>query len=131
MRPLIAIIMLIFLVKYGAEGWWRGRRSPSCHRRDCTVSQWSTWGHCSHRCGNSGIQSRHRIKTRDESCGGQCHYVFTQSRSCNRNACRNGGTPQESYCSCPSGWTGTCCEQASTRKNDGKGIVSLLIKIYF
>ncbi|XP_048588685.1 neurogenic locus notch homolog protein 1 [Nematostella vectensis] len=86
----------------------RRRTSPPCQYRDCKVSGWSTWSSCNHRCGSAGIQTRTRSKTVQQQCGGSCLYPLSESRSCNRY-CYNGGTPQQGYCSCKPGFTGTCC----------------------
>ena len=108
------IIVSLLQAQFGAFGWRRRRRrrrAPVCSRTNCLVSSWSSWSACSHKCGTTGVQTRTRSKTRSESCGGTCPYQLTGCRSCNRNACKNGGTPKPGYCSCTKGWTGTCCEQ--------------------
>lgn len=36
--------------------------------------------------------------------------TFSDNRACNRDNCRNGGTPHSSGCTCRPGYKGTCCE---------------------
>ena len=58
-----------------------------CSAVDCTVSSWSSWSSCSRTCG-SGVKTRTRTKTTDESCGGSCHYhYFQETKTCNSNCC--------------------------------------------
>ena len=89
---------------------WRRRSPPSCSATNCVVGWWSQWSTCSHACGATGVQTRTRSKTQTEKCGGSCPDKLSQSRSCNRYSCKNGGTPISGRCSCTPGWTGTCCE---------------------
>ena len=107
---MICIVALLFLPSQ-VIGCSRRRRSPPpCYATNCAVSSWSQWSTCSHACGTTGEQKRTRSKTRTEKCGGGCPYALSQSRSCNRYACKNGGTPIIGRCSCTPGWTGTCCK---------------------
>ena len=110
---LCVVSFLLLLSAQECEFWRRRRRRrrpPPCSARDCVVTQWSGWSACSHRCGNSGTQKRTRTQSSAAACGGKCPYVFDETRGCNRNACPNGGTPQNGYCSCRTGYRGTCCE---------------------
>lgn len=85
-----------------------GRGSSGSWCRDCTVSRWSGWSDCSVQCGTSGYMTRTRwIETSASSCG-RCPYRLSETSSCNRY-CYNGGTLRYSYCSCRSGYQGTCC----------------------
>ena len=111
-KPMKAIFVLITLSNYQLVNGCTRRRSspPPPSPRNCQVGSWSSWGGCSHRCGNAGTQSRSRSKTVSECCGGRCTYQLSESRACNRDACSNGGTPAYGRCNCRLGWTGTCCE---------------------
>ena len=109
------VVLLLLQDLVSGLFWDRRRRSPPppppCPRRDCSVSEWSSWSGCSHRCGTSGVQTRTRSKTETEACGGTCPYQrYQESIPCNRYACKNGGTPIPGRCTCMPGWTGTCCE---------------------
>ncbi|XP_035672714.1 von Willebrand factor D and EGF domain-containing protein-like isoform X2 [Branchiostoma floridae] len=68
---------------------------------------WNDWSPCSAPCGNSGTQTRTAASFFGVGAPGP------QTPPCNR-FCYNGGTPLARSCSCPPGWTGTCCEQACT-----------------
>ena len=106
----LIFIVILFLQLQFSESWRRRRRRRRCQAVSCQVSSWSPWSGCSHACGTTGVQTRARSKTRTESCGGTCPYHLSESRPCNRNACKNGGSPTSGRCSCTPGWTGTCCE---------------------
>lgn len=108
----LAVTLLLIMLARDTKSWRRRRRSPPppCPVRNCQVGSWSSWGACSHQCGTSGTQRRSRSKTVVETCGGTCHYPLTQNRACNRDACKNSGTPHSSGCSCRPGYQGTCCE---------------------
>lgn len=117
-RKGFALLLLCLVFPAGSESWWwrrrRRRRSPAPApapqpARDCTVSQWSSWSSCSHRCGNSGTSYRDRTKLTQEAHGGRCPYHLHETEACNRGNCQNGGTPRSGYCSCRSGYGGTCC----------------------
>ena len=115
MTLLITAVLLILLAYDVTEGCPRRRRRspPPCQRFDCQVSSWRSWSSCSQQCGTSGIKSRSRYKTQNAQCGGSCPYHFSESRPCNRDACRHGGTPWSRGCRCPAGWAGTCCENGN------------------
>ena len=107
------LIFIALLFPHECEPWRRRRRRrapPPCKPRDCTVTSWTGWGPCSHQCGSSGTQRRTRAITSYQTCGGRCPYHLSEVRACNRH-CQNGGTPQNGYCSCRPGFTGTCCQQ--------------------
>ena len=113
-KIVISFIIVASVLYKEVDGCFGGRRRRSggggCTPRDCEVGKWLSWSGCSHRCGTTGVQTRTRSKTRSEQCGGTCSYQLQESRSCNRNSCKNGGTPRSGRCSCMPGWTGTCCE---------------------
>ena len=106
----LIFIVILFLEVQFSECWRRRRRRRRCQPASCQISTWSLWNGCSHACGTTGVQTRTRYKTRTESCGGTCLYPLSEYRACNRNACKNGGSPTTGRCSCTPGWTGTCCE---------------------
>lgn len=87
----------------------RRNRRRYCHRRDCAVSNWSTWGHCDHNCGSTGVRSRSRRVVRPARCGGNPCPAPKEVEACNRK-CSNGGIPQPGHCKCLPGFTGKCCE---------------------
>ena len=107
-------VALLLINQCTSQLWWgrrRRRRSPPpCQPKTCSVSQWTGWSKCSHKCGNSGQSTRTRRILIAATCGGSCPYHFVETRSCNRH-CPNGGTPQSGYCSCRPGFAGTCCQQ--------------------
>ena len=70
----------------------------------CEPGDWSKWTSCTAQCGNSGERTRSRYH--------DCIGNFFQREACNR-FCKNGGTPQSTYCSCPDGYLGNCCEHKS------------------
>ena len=112
-KALAVFSLVVFLGARGIESRRRRRRRrapPPCSSRNCVVSGWSSWGGCSHQCGTSGTQRRTRSKTSPAACGGSCPYHLTETRACNRNSCKNGGTPHSRGCSCRAGYKGTCCE---------------------
>ena len=102
-----------------ASAWRRRRRRrrspPPCSAVNCQVGSWTSWSSCSHQCGTRGTQSRTRQQVQAASCGGTCPYHLRETRACNRDNCRNGGTPHSSGCSCRAGYRGTCCEQGESR----------------
>ena len=106
----LIFIVILFLQVQFSECWRRRRRRRRCQAASCLLSSWSLWSTCSHACGTTGVQTRARSKTRTESCGGTCPYRLSEYRACNRNACKNGGSPTTGRCSCTPGWTGTCCD---------------------
>ena len=114
MKIIVFMIMFMFLIEDEVVGWRRRRRRrrspPPCRPVNCAVSGWSSWSGCTHQCGSAGTQTRRRTKSRGESCGGNCPYQLSETRACNRDACKNGGTPISGRCSCTSAWRGTCCE---------------------
>lgn len=115
----LAVTLLLLALARNTEPWRRRRRRrapPPCPTRNCQVGSWSSWGACSRQCGTSGTQSRWRSKTVVETCGGTCHYPLNQNRACNRDACKNSGTPHSSGCSCRPGYRGTCCESGKFKK---------------
>ena len=114
MLKLLALA-LVFVVFAGTTESGRSWRYSPCIPRSCQVSSWSHWSHCSHVCGTSGTQTRKRIKTVAESCGGSCSFAFTETRSCNTDNCQNSGTPTSQGCSCKTGYRGTCCEKGTLK----------------
>ena len=115
-RFLIVVSLLLVLVTE-SDSWRRRRRRrspPPCVPRDCSVSQWNSWSACSHQCGTSGNQRRTRTKTVQQTCNGRCPYVFNEVRACNRDNCKNLGTPTSSGCSCRPGFKGICCESGKS-----------------
>lgn len=119
MKLILAWIALSVFLQ--VDGWRRRRRRrsppPDPPPRPCQVGSWSSWSACSHQCGNAGTKSRSRSKTVTECCGGSCIYHLSETMNCNRNACRNGGTPTYGRCNCNAGWTGTCCERGRQQKD--------------
>lgn len=106
---LIVVILATLISEFG-ESWFRRRRrrrsQPSCSAQSCNVSEWSSWSSC----GNTGVETRTRIKTVNQSCGGSCFLDFVDVRiPCNRT-CKNGGSQENGFCSCTDGFTGRCCE---------------------
>lgn len=130
----VNIIVLLFLRDL-VGGCPRGSRrrggggGGGCSPSNCILTQWSLWSGCSDRCGSSGIKTRSRSKTKDESCGGICPGPLSESKACNRNACKNGGTPIPGRCRCIAGWTGTCCE-SGMKMFVGKNIIGKKLKIH-
>ena len=57
-----------------------------CRLKYCYLSGWGDWGDCSTSCGESGMQTRTRVKLMSERCGGGC-WNLTQKRACNRKCC--------------------------------------------
>ena len=115
---LLAVTLLLLVLARDTELWRRRRRRrapPPCPARNCQVGSWSSWSACSHQCGTRGTQRRSRSKTVVEACGGTCHYPLDQNRACNRDACKNSGTPHSSGCSCRPGYRGTCCESGKLK----------------
>ena len=114
----VYVVVLLFLQDHvsgcggggGGGGGGSSPPSPCTPRRQCSVSQWTSWSSCSHKCGTTGEKTRKRHETEKESCDGGCPYHFQESRQCNRDACQNGGTPTDGRCTCMPGWQGTCCE---------------------
>ena len=114
MRRLFLAICLLHLMTE-ASAWSRRRRRRACSAVSCLVGHWTSWSSCSHQCGMSGKQTRTRQVLRPASCGGSCPYSLSGTRACNRDNCRNGGTPHIGGCSCRAGYGGTCCEQGESR----------------
>ncbi|PFX19966.1 Versican core protein [Stylophora pistillata] len=109
----LAIVLMVLVLARDIDSWRRRRRRrspPPCGARNCQVSSWTSWSSCSHRCGTSGTQRRTRTKTVVEACGGSCPYRLDEVQACNRDQCKNGGTPYASGCRCRPGYQGTCCE---------------------
>ena len=101
----------------------RGGRCPysvnfgtgSCNKccpADCRWGSWGKWGACSKTC-DGGTQTRNRVKTRSESCGGSCTGLASATRTCNTVACPGGGINDCAW----SQWTAWCC--ACTRSCGG------------
>ena len=112
-KIILVILLVVFLCARGSDSWRRRRRRrapPPCRPRNCVAGSWTSWGACSHQCGTSGTQRRTRPQTSPASCGGSCPYTFGDTRACNRDKCKNGGTPRSSGCSCRPGFRGTCCD---------------------
>ncbi|CAB3978726.1 extracellular matrix A-like [Paramuricea clavata] len=107
---LVYILVLSYLQDKVSGCGGGGGGGGGCSATNCEWSSWSSWSTCNHRCGSTGEQTQTRSKTVQEDCGGSCSGSSANSRSCNRNACQNGGNPIPGRCSCLSGWTGTCCE---------------------
>lgn len=110
---LLAITVILSCCVRSTDSWRRRRGGggpPPCGPRNCVVGSWNAWSACSHQCGTSGTQRRTRPQVSPASCGGSCPYTFSDNRACNRDNCRNGGTPHSSGCSCRPGYKGTCCE---------------------
>ncbi|KAL3856929.1 hypothetical protein ACJMK2_011635 [Sinanodonta woodiana] len=61
------------------------------HFNKRALGQWSSWSSCS------------------ASCGHGTRYNRFSTESCN-NWCYNGGIIENSYCNCPAGTTGPCCD---------------------
>lgn len=109
----LAIVWVLLVLARDTDSWGRRRRRrspPPCSARPCQVSSWSSWSACSQPCGTSGTQKRTRRKTVVQACGGSCPYSLDQVRACNRDQCKNGGTPFSNGCRCRPGYRGTCCE---------------------
>ena len=131
----ITLVLLVFV--RDTESWWwgRGRSRPSrkrspppnpmCSPRNCQVCPWSAWSPCTHQCGTNGTQTRTRIKTVVEACGGSCPYHLSEVCSCNRDKCQNSGTPTSYGCSCPPGYRGKCCEITEIGKFNKAAFVTL------
>lgn len=117
---LLAVTVVLLVLARDTEPWRRRRRRragpPPCGARNCQVGSWSSWGACSRQCGTSGSQRRTRAKTVVEACGGTCPYHLAETRACNRDACKNSGTPHSSGCSCRPGYRGTCCESGKLKQ---------------
>jgi len=114
-RVFLAICLLCLLTE--ASAWRRRRRRrspPPCSAVNCQVGSWTSWSSCSHQCGTSGTQSRTRQQVQAASCGGTCPYSLSETQACNRDSCRNGGTPYSGGCSCRAGYGGTCCDRGES-----------------
>ena len=106
-RSLWILLVLLLVISDRAQGW-RRRRRRRCPVANCVVSHWSSWSACTVVCGSAGGQWRSRYVVRGASCGGSCPYTLSQYQGCNR-WCYNGGTLQQTWCSCKSGYSGQCC----------------------
>ena len=125
---LVAVFFVLFF-QYKTYGCPR-RRTPSPRPpppRKCEVNSWLTWSTCNHACGNDGEQIRTRTKSVHECCGGTCTYHLEERRACNRDKCKNGGTPRSGSCACTSAWTGTCCENG---ESDTSFLLMQILKIF-
>jgi len=107
-RSLWFLLVLLLVISDRAQGW-RRRRRRRCPVANCVVSHWSSWSGCTVVCGSAGGQWRSRYVVRGASCGGSCPYALSQYQACNR-WCYNGGTLQQTWCSCKSGYSGQCCK---------------------
>ena len=107
---LVNIIVLSFLKEPvdGCQGR-RGGGGGGCKPRNCKWGEWSAWSACTRPCGTARTKTRSRYKEVNELCGGTCTDP-SETRVCNKNACKNGGIPIPDRCRCTAGWTGTCCE---------------------
>ena len=85
------------------------RRRRRCQPRDCRVTHWCSWSHCSHTCGGHGTQMRTRHVAARAQCGGWCDYTLRETRLCNM-LCFNGGVWRSNACQCKYGYIGECCE---------------------
>ena len=127
-----AVCLFILLLPIETESiFWRRRRRrrrnpphpTPCPARDCTVNGWSSWSACTHLCGNSGTMTRTRRVLTSQSCSGTCPYNLRETIPCNRGHCQNGGTPQNRYCSCRTGYTGTCCARGEFILSPARSII--------
>ena len=117
MNKIFMTICLLLLLSLSNSWFWRRRRRRrSCSSVNCQVGEWTSWSSCSHQCGTSGTQARTRQQTHAASCGGTCPYPFYETQACNRDGCKNGGTPNSDDCSCRSGYVGRCCEHGELRQ---------------
>ena len=110
---LVSVIVLLFLrdlVDGCGSSSRRDGGQGGCKPRDCKWGSWSSWSECIDSCGSLGMKTHSRYKTETESCGGKCSGKPSESIPCNKNACKNGGTPTDHRCHCTTGWTGDCCE---------------------
>ena len=107
-----------FLVFFAFQETQCCRRRRSCSAQSCRVSSWSRWSSCSRTCGSSGTQKRTRHKTRNEYCGGSCHYSFSETRACNRRCC-----PVSCSVSSWSRWS-TCVGCGSSTQRSFRRIIS-------
>ena len=107
----LVAVCIMMLSPETEGGWWRRRRRRRrCCAVSCTWGGWSGWSGCNHPCGSSGTRARTRGIARGPSCGGaSCSGPSRQVQPCNR-FCHNGGTPQNSRCSCSAAFRGTCCQ---------------------
>ncbi|XP_048583423.1 uncharacterized protein LOC116619209 isoform X2 [Nematostella vectensis] len=110
----LAVLLLVIVPVSQAFFWSRRRRRrspPPCVAKNCVVSSWGAYSDCSHQCGNSGTRTRTRRVTEPQKYGGKCPFHLSETIACNRNACKNGGTPISGRCKCRAGYEGTCCEK--------------------
>lgn len=58
---------------------------PSQPPKDCRVSKWSEWGHCTRTCGNGRRERRRMIIENPENGGAACPEKLLQKRRCKDN----------------------------------------------
>ena len=80
----IVVILLVWFCLTSDCDAWRRRRRRRCPVKNCDITSWSYWRHCTaDRCGQEGYRSRSRMIVSKPSCGGKdCPDNLFETRQC-------------------------------------------------